>query len=218
MRHVSSTQRITLDLFFDRINFDVKIQKRYVDTKNQLSDILPKDSFSEDEWNNLLRLKNIMNVCTFHRSHFTHFNSVSPKIRDPCRREDRNKISLKNLQWLNQSQWSPYRSKISPIILMSEASTNQVVCIQEVTSICSWANLKVLGEEWECRLIFAKVSNEGQRLNWTRLTMSDTSKWKYNKIIGALKLGNEIALFLPTIASDNGQRNRWVRQTSKQNS
>ena len=33
MRYVARTQRITLDLFFDRINFDPKIQIRYVDTK-----------------------------------------------------------------------------------------------------------------------------------------------------------------------------------------
>ena len=45
MRHVSRTQRITLDLFFDRINFDPKIQIRYVDTKIELTDILTKDSF-----------------------------------------------------------------------------------------------------------------------------------------------------------------------------
>ena len=49
IRHVSRTERITLDLFFDRINFDPKIQIRYVDTKNQLADVLTKGSFSEDE-------------------------------------------------------------------------------------------------------------------------------------------------------------------------
>ena len=49
MRHMSRTQRITLDLFFDRINIDPKIQIRYVDTKIELTDILTKDSLSEDE-------------------------------------------------------------------------------------------------------------------------------------------------------------------------
>ena len=48
MRHVSRTQRITLDFFFDRINFDPKIQIRYVDTKIELTNILRKESFSED--------------------------------------------------------------------------------------------------------------------------------------------------------------------------
>ena len=59
MKHVSRTHRVALDCFFDRINLDPKIQIKYVDTKNQLADILTKGNFSRDEWNNLLRLFNI---------------------------------------------------------------------------------------------------------------------------------------------------------------
>ena len=33
IRHVSGTHRVTLDLLFDRINLDPKIQIKYVDTK-----------------------------------------------------------------------------------------------------------------------------------------------------------------------------------------
>ena len=40
MRHVSRTDRVALDWLFDRINLDPKIQIKYVDTKNQLDDIL----------------------------------------------------------------------------------------------------------------------------------------------------------------------------------
>ena len=75
MRHVTRTHRVALDWLFDRINFDPKIQIRYVDTKNQLADILTKGSFSKDEWNNLIRLLNIMNVSTFSQSHSSHFVS-----------------------------------------------------------------------------------------------------------------------------------------------
>ena len=39
MRHVS---RVALDWLFDRINLDFKIQIKYIDTKNQLADILTK--------------------------------------------------------------------------------------------------------------------------------------------------------------------------------
>ena len=42
MRHVSRTHRVALDWLFDRINLDTKIQIKYVDTKNQLADILTK--------------------------------------------------------------------------------------------------------------------------------------------------------------------------------
>ena len=42
MRHVSRTHRVALDWLFDRINLDPKIQIKYIDTKNQLADILTK--------------------------------------------------------------------------------------------------------------------------------------------------------------------------------
>ena len=63
MRHVSRTHRVALDGFCDRINLDSKIQIKYIDTKNQLADILIKGSFTRDEWNHLL--------CLFNISHFS---------------------------------------------------------------------------------------------------------------------------------------------------
>ena len=42
VRHVSRTHRVALDWWFDRINLDSKIQIKYIDTKNQLADILTK--------------------------------------------------------------------------------------------------------------------------------------------------------------------------------
>ena len=63
MRHVSRTHRVALDWLFDRINVDSKIQIKYIDTKNQLADILTKGNFSRDEWNHLL--------CLFNISHFS---------------------------------------------------------------------------------------------------------------------------------------------------
>ena len=66
MRHVSRTHRVALDWLFDRINLDPKIQIKYIDTKNQLADILTKGSFTRDEWNHLLCLLNI-----------SHFSSVN---------------------------------------------------------------------------------------------------------------------------------------------
>ena len=63
MRHVSRTHRVALDWLFDRINLYPKIQIKYIDTKNQLADILSKGSFTRDEWNHLL--------CLFNVSHFS---------------------------------------------------------------------------------------------------------------------------------------------------
>ena len=46
MRHVSRTHRVALDWLFDRMNLDSKIQIKYIDTKNQLADILTKGIFT----------------------------------------------------------------------------------------------------------------------------------------------------------------------------
>ena len=59
MRHVSRTHRVALEWLFYRINLDPKIQIKYIDTKNQLADILTKGSFTRDEWNHLLCLFDI---------------------------------------------------------------------------------------------------------------------------------------------------------------
>ena len=59
MRHVSRTHRVALDWLLDRFNLDPQIQIRHIDTKHQLADILTKENFTRDEWNNLLHLFNI---------------------------------------------------------------------------------------------------------------------------------------------------------------
>ena len=74
MRHVSRTHRVELDWLFDRINLDSKIRIKYVDTKNQLGDMLTKGFFTRDEWNYLLRLLKIMNFSMFSCSHFFFSN------------------------------------------------------------------------------------------------------------------------------------------------
>ena len=63
MRHVSRTHRVALDWLFDRINLVPKIQIKYIDTKNQLADILTKGNFTREERNHLL--------CLFNISHFS---------------------------------------------------------------------------------------------------------------------------------------------------
>ena len=63
MRHFSRTHRVALDWLFDRINLDSKIQIKYIDTTNQLADILTKGNFTRDEWNHLM--------CFFKIGHFS---------------------------------------------------------------------------------------------------------------------------------------------------
>ena len=68
MRHVSITHRAGFDWLSDRINWDTKMQIKYVDTKKQLADMFTKGIFTRDEWNHLLTLFNISHfsstVCT----------------------------------------------------------------------------------------------------------------------------------------------------------
>ena len=62
MRHVSRIHRVALDWLFGTINLDPKIEIKYIDTKNQLADMLTKGNFTRDEWNHLLCL---LNICHF---------------------------------------------------------------------------------------------------------------------------------------------------------
>ena len=59
MRRVSRTLGVARDWLFDRINLDSKIQIKYIDTRNQLADILTEGNFTRDEWNHLSSLFNI---------------------------------------------------------------------------------------------------------------------------------------------------------------
>ena len=70
MRHVSRTQRVELDRLFDRMNLDPKIHIKYVDTTNQLADLLTEGRFTRDEWCHLLCFVDVMDLSTISRSHF----------------------------------------------------------------------------------------------------------------------------------------------------
>ena len=61
-----------------------KIQIKYIDTKNQLADILTKGNFTRDEWNHLLRLFNISHFssaeCSEVMSKRTQKESVEERV------------------------------------------------------------------------------------------------------------------------------------------
>ena len=63
LRQLSRTHRVALDWLFDRIKLDSKIQIKYIDTRNQIADILTKGNFTRHEWNHLL--------CLFNLRHFS---------------------------------------------------------------------------------------------------------------------------------------------------
>ena len=101
MRHVLRTHRVALDWFFDRINLDPKIQIKYIDTKNQLADILTKGIFTRGEWKNLL--------CLFNISHFSFINLT---VSNRCRKEHK-KIQVKKESQQNREPMMDLVSRCS---------------------------------------------------------------------------------------------------------
>ena len=88
MRHVSRTHRVALDWLFDRINLDPKIQIKYIDTKNQLADMLTKGYFTRDEWNHLL--------CLFDISHFSSVECSEVKSKRTQKESGEERVTAKS--------------------------------------------------------------------------------------------------------------------------
>ena len=111
MRHVSRTQRVALDWLFDRINWDPKIQIKYIDTKNQFADILTKGNFTLDEWNHLLCLSNI--------SHFSSTNCLEVMSKRTQKDAGEERVTAKSKPMMNLVSRC---SKRNPDVLASTAS------------------------------------------------------------------------------------------------
>ena len=112
MRHASRTHRVALDWLFDRINLDPKVQIKYVESKNQLADIITKGSFTRDGWHNLLHLFNIMTNTTFTRSHFSNAHPFpSAGEQSECRQDLRKSVRLDRRRWKRKNVVS-FRDKV----------------------------------------------------------------------------------------------------------
>ena len=95
---------------------DPKIKIKYIDTKNQLADILlTKENFTRDEWNHLL--------CLFNISHFSSFNcsEVMSKWKQKDSGEERVTANSKPMRNLVSRC-----SERNPDVLASTASQNPV--------------------------------------------------------------------------------------------
>ena len=122
MRHVSRTHRVALDWLFDRTNLDPQIQIKYIDTKNQLADILTKGKFTRDEWNHLLSLFNISHssstVCAEAMAKILQQDSGEERVtaksrpmmsliaRVPSNVSSSTSVSLVKRSYENQNTWS----------------------------------------------------------------------------------------------------------------
>ena len=99
MRHVSRTHRVALDWLFDRINLDPKIQIKYIDTKNQLADILTKGNFIREEWNHLLTLFNI--------SHFSSTACIAAMAKRVQQESGEGRVTAKSRPMMNLTARTP---------------------------------------------------------------------------------------------------------------
>ena len=111
LRHVSRTHRVALDWLFDRINLDPKIQINYIDTKNQLADILTKGNFTCDEWNHLL--------CLFNISHFSSITCSEVMSKRMQKDSGEERVTAKSRPMLNLVSRCSERT---PDVLASTAS------------------------------------------------------------------------------------------------
>ena len=107
-------------MLFDRINGDPKIQIKYIDTKNQLADVLTKGNFTRDEWNHLLCLFNISH------SSSTHCLGVMSKGTQKDSGEER--VTAKSRPMMNLVARSSERA---PAALSSTASESSGKTIHE---------------------------------------------------------------------------------------
>ena len=87
------------------------IQIKYIDTKNQLADILTKGHFTRDEWNHLL--------CLFKISHFSSINSLKAMSNRTQEDAGEERVTAKSKPMMNLASRYSVRD---PNVLASTAS------------------------------------------------------------------------------------------------
>ena len=125
MRHVSRTHRDALDWLCDRINLDSKIQIEYIDTKNQLADILTKGNFTRDELNHLL--------CLFHISQFSSINCSEVMLKRTQKDSGEERVTAKLKPMMNLVSRCHVRDpnvSESPVKTKSEKSERTSVLVE----------------------------------------------------------------------------------------
>ena len=76
-----------------------KIQIKYIDTKNQLADILTKGNFTRDEWNHLFTLFNI--------SHFSSTASIAAMAKRAQQKSGEGRVTAKSRPMMNLTARTP---------------------------------------------------------------------------------------------------------------
>ena len=88
-----------------------KIQIKYIDTKNQLADILTKGNFTRDEWNHLLTLSNI--------NHFSSTACITAMAKRAQQESGEGRVTAKSRPMMNLTARTPS-------VVSSSTSSNPV--------------------------------------------------------------------------------------------
>ena len=190
MRHVSRTHRVALDWLFDRINLDSKIQIKYIDTKNQLADILTKGNFTRDEWNHFLCLFNISHfsptVCSAATAKRSQQDSGEERVtaksrpmmnliaRTPSFVSSSTSVSPGKKHYGNQDPWNQLMEKIdqgnlvrkqiySKPLIITTMSNSWRASLQQI--IQNWITT-VLGE-WKAEATMHDRSGQPDKTSWS---------------------------------------------------
>ena len=130
---------------FDRINLDSKIQIKYIDTKNQLADILTKENFTRDEWNHLLSLFNI-----------SHFSST---VCSPAMAKRLQQVTAKSRPMMNLTARMP--SIVSSSTSLSLGKTWSPAGHSKLDYGRSWSS-----QEWKSDITAHDRSGKPDETSW----------------------------------------------------
>ena len=153
MRHVSRIHRVALDWLIDRTNLDPKIHIKYIDTKNQLADILTNSNFTRDEWNHLL--------CLFNSIHFSSTNCLEVMSKRTHEDSGEERVTAKSRPVMNLVSRCSERT---PDVLASTASESSE---------------KTRYESQDVPLSSLNVQLEGTVKPVTLASSSNSSEWSY---------------------------------------
>ena len=127
-RHSSSRKHVSEKSGTGRPVHDPKIQIKYIDTKNQLADILTRGNFTRDEWNHLL--------CLFNIGHFSSINSLEAMSKRTQEDAGEERVTAKSKPMMNLV--SRYRVR-DPNVLASTASESpERTKSESQTHLSSW--------------------------------------------------------------------------------
>ena len=166
MRHVSRTHRVALDWLFDRINLDPKIQITYIDTENQLADILTKGNFTCDEWNHLL--------CLFNFSHFSSTNCsemISKRTQEDAGEE---RVTAKSKPMMNLVSRCSVRNPnvLAPIASQSPGKTRY----ESQIPLSTWTEQQPRSVKNACSSSYSEWNDDKK---WS------SQGWKYDEMLEA---------------------------------